>query len=50
MLVFFGGVAKIYLNLSDDAKKYQQAFLIPLLGIDSISIIDDYAKKCQQLL
>ena len=30
MLVLLGGVAKIYPNLSDGAKKYQQAFLVPL--------------------
>ena len=48
MLVFFGGVAEIYPNLSDGAKKYQQAFLVPLLGMDSISILGDCAKKCQQ--
>ena len=48
MLVFLGGVAKIYSNLSDGAKKYQQAFLAPLPGMDSIFILGDYAKKCQQ--
>ena len=47
MLVFLGGVAKIYPNLSDGAKKYQQVFLAPLLDIDSISILGDCAKKCQ---
>ena len=39
MLVFIGNVAKIHPNLSDGAKKYQQAFLVPLPGIDSISIL-----------
>ena len=47
MLVFLGGVAKIYPNLSDGAKKYEHAFLVPLLGMDSISILGDCAKKCQ---
>ena len=47
-MVFLGGVAKIYPNLTSDAKKYQQAFLVPLPGIDSISILGDCAKKCQQ--
>ena len=46
MLVFLGGVAKIYPNLSDGSKKYQQAFLVPLLGMDSISMLGDCAKKC----
>ena len=32
MLVFLGGVVKIYPNLSDGAKKCQQAFLAPLPG------------------
>ena len=36
------------LIISDDAKKYQQAFLAPLSGMDSISILGDCAKKCQQ--
>jgi hypothetical protein len=35
--------------LGDCAKKYQQAFLVPLLGKDSISIFGDCAKKCQQI-
>jgi hypothetical protein len=48
MLVFLGGVAKIHPNLSDGAMKYQQTFLVPLLGMDSISILGDYAKECQQ--
>ena len=48
MLVFLGGVAKIHPNLSDVAKKYQQGFLVPLPGMDSISILGDCAKKCQQ--
>jgi hypothetical protein len=48
VLVFLGGVAKIYPNLSDGAKKYQQAFMVPLLGMDSISILGDCAKKCQE--
>ena len=47
MLVFLGGVAKIYPNLSTGAKKYQQAFLAPLPGMDSISILGDCTKKCQ---
>ena len=34
MLVFLGGVAKIYPNLSDGVKKRQQAFLAPLPGMD----------------
>ena len=49
MLVFLGGVAKIHPNLSDVAKKYQQGFLVPLPGMDSISILGDCAKKCQQV-
>jgi hypothetical protein len=48
VLVFLGGVAKIYPNLSDDAKKYQLAFLVPLLGMDSISKPGSDAKKHQQ--
>ena len=48
MLVLLGGVAKIYPNLSDGAKKYQQAFLVLLPGLDSISILGDCAKKYQQ--
>ena len=48
MLVFLGGVTKIYLNLSDGAKKYQHAFLMPLSGIDSISNLSSDMKKCQQ--
>ena len=48
MLVFLGGVANIYPNLSDGAKKYQLAFLVPLLGIDSVSILSDCTKKRQQ--
>ena len=48
MLVFLGGVAKIYPNLSDGAKKYRQAFLVSLSGMDSISILGDCTKKCQQ--
>ena len=50
MLLFLGGVATIYLNLSDGAKKYQQTFLALLSGMDSISILGDCAKKCQQLV
>jgi hypothetical protein len=34
--MFLSGVAKIYPNLSDGAKKYQQAFLTLLPGMDSI--------------
>ena len=49
MLVLLGGVAKIYPNLSDGAKKYQQAFLVLLPGLDSISILGDCAKKCQHI-
>jgi hypothetical protein len=45
--VFFGGVAKIYPNLSDGAKKYQQIFMSPLPRMDSISILGDCAKKYQ---
>ena len=48
MLVFLGGVAKIYPNVSDGAKKYQLAFMVPLLGMDSISKLGSDAKKCQQ--
>jgi hypothetical protein len=48
VLVLLGGVAKIYPNLSDGGKKYQQVFLVLLPGMDSIFILDDYAKKCQQ--
>ena len=48
MLVLLGGVAKIYPNLSDGAKKYQQAFLVLLLGMDPIKILGDCSKKCQQ--
>jgi hypothetical protein len=48
MLVFLGGITKIYLNLSDGAKKYQQAFSALLSGMDSISILGDCTKKCQQ--
>ena len=48
MLVFHGGIAKIYPNLSDGAKKYQQAFLVLLSGMDSNFILGDCAKKCQQ--
>ena len=48
MFVFLSGIAKIYPNLSDGAKKYQQAFLVLLPGMDSISILGDCAKKCQQ--
>ena len=48
MLVFLGGVAKIYPNLSNGAKKYQHAFLALLPRMDSISILGDCAKKCQQ--
>jgi hypothetical protein len=48
VLVFLGCVAKIYPNLSDGAKKYQQAFLVLLLGMDSISILGDCAKKWQE--
>ena len=47
MLVFLGGVAMIYPILSDGAKKYPQEFLVPLLGMDSISILGDCTKKCQ---
>ena len=47
VLVFLRGIAKIYPNLSNGAKKYQHAFLVPLLGMDSISILGDCAKKCQ---
>jgi hypothetical protein len=50
VLVFFGGVAKIYPNFSDGAKKYQHAFLVSLPGMDSISILDDCAKKSQQYI
>ena len=39
MLVFLGGIAEIHSNLSDGAKEYQHAFLVPLLGMDSISIL-----------
>jgi len=35
-------------NLSDVAKKCQQAFLTPLPGLECISILGDCAKKCQQ--
>ena len=48
MLMFIGGVAKIYPNLSDGAKKYQLAFLVPLLGMNSISKLGSDAKKHQQ--
>ena len=48
MLVFLGGVAKIYPNVSDGAKKYQLAFMVPLLGMDSISKLGSDTKKCQQ--
>ena len=48
MLVFLGGVAKIYPNLSDGAKKYQLTFLVLLLGMDSISKLGSDTKKCQQ--
>ena len=48
MLVFLGSIAKIYPNLSDGAKKYQMSFLVPLLGMDSISKLGSDAKKCQQ--
>ena len=47
--MFLGDVAKIHPNLSDGAKKYQQAFLVPLQGMDSISILGDCAKKCQHI-
>ena len=46
--MFLGGVAKIYPNVSDGAKKYQLAFMVPLLGMDSISKLGSDAKKCQQ--
>ena len=46
--MFLGGIAKVY-NLSDDVKKCQQTFLAPLPEMDSISILGNYAKKCQQL-
>jgi hypothetical protein len=45
--VFLGDVAKIYPNLSDGAKKYQHAFPMPLLGMDSIFMLGDCAKKYQ---
>jgi len=48
VLVFLDGVAKIYPNLSDGAKKYELVFLVSLPGMDSICILGDYAKKCQQ--
>ena len=48
MLLFLGGVATIYPNLSDGAKKYKHAFLVSLPGMDSISILSDCPKKCQQ--
>ena len=48
VLVFLRGIAKIYPNLSNGAKKYQQAFAVPLPGMDSISILGNCAKKCQQ--
>jgi len=48
VLVFLGSVAKIYPNLSDGAKKYQLAFLVPLLGVDSISKLGSDTKKHQQ--
>ena len=35
------------LIISDDAKKYQQAFLAPLPRMDSISILGDCVYKCQ---
>jgi hypothetical protein len=37
-----------YTNSSSDAKKCQQAFLLPLPGIDFISILSNDVKKCQQ--
>jgi hypothetical protein len=42
--VFLGGVA----NSSNDVEKCQQAFLAPLPGMDSISMLGSDAKKCQQ--
>ena len=48
MLVLLGDVAKIYSSLSDGAKKYQLAFMVPLLGMDSISKLGSDAKKRQQ--
>jgi hypothetical protein len=48
MLVSLSGVAKIHPNLSDGAKKYQQTFLVPLPGMDSISILGDCVKESQQ--
>jgi len=50
MLVFLGGVAKVYPNLSDGAKKYQLAFLVSLPGMDIISILGGCTKKCQHPL
>jgi hypothetical protein len=46
-LLFLLDIAKIYPNLSDGAKKYQLAFLVPFLGMDSISILGDCAKKSE---
>jgi hypothetical protein len=48
VLVLLGIVAKIYPNLSDGAKEYQQVFLMPLPGMDSISILGDCTEKYQQ--
>jgi hypothetical protein len=35
-LLFRLGIAKIYQNLSDGAKKYHMVFLVPLPRVDSI--------------
>jgi hypothetical protein len=48
VLVFLGSVAKIYLNLSDGAKKYQQAFLVLLSGMDSIFILGDCLRNANK--
>jgi hypothetical protein len=37
-----------YTNSSDDVKKRQQAFLVPLPGIGFISILSNDVKKFQQ--